>query len=163
MPSLTTATVVAQMTYAFSKTITGIGPVKTDTLTTGVKSALSVPTVANTGIAEVLTLAASASSTIDLSAFTDPFGDAGSATKVLGILLLPAAGGGDAVLSPGATNPATWFFGGTTPTHTVKAGGAFLHFEPAGTTIDATHKTLTLTNASGTLACTCTVVVLMKQ
>ena len=101
-----------------------------------------------------LSLAASANQTIDFSSFTDLAGNTVTPTKVYAILVKPTGTGAVIQIAPGASNPLTWFFGGTTPTVSVPAGGAMLLMQTGPTTIDGTHKTLKFTNTgSGALLC----------
>lgn len=105
-----------------------------------------------------VSLAASASATYDLRSLTSLLGESDAWTKVQGIKLQVDTGGGDVKLEPGASNPATWFFSGTTPAITVKAGGFVALGDGSSYTISATVKTLKLTNTSGSLTATGTLV-----
>lgn len=105
-----------------------------------------------------VSLSASASATYDLRSLTSLLGESSAWTKVQGIKLSVDTGGGDVKLEPGASNPATWFFSGTTPAITVKAGGFVALGDGSSYTISATVKTLKLTNTSGSLTATGTLV-----
>lgn len=97
------------------------------------------------------TIASGGSTTIDLTAMTNTVYETFSLASVLSIMVLPK--GGAVVMKPGATNGATWFLGGTTPTVTISDGGCLLFSEPVGGpghAVDPTHKTLTFTNSGGT-------------
>ena len=93
--------------------------------------------------------------TYDLFSFNDLQGNAASFSEngALSLYILPLVG--NVVLSPGAANPLTWFFGGTTPTVMLTAGGVFVFSLPPvgpGQTVDATHRNLTLTNNGASTA-----------
>lgn len=96
-------------------------------------------------------LAASGTQTIDWTAITRYLYDTAVYSKALGILVMPT--GSDVKVEPGASNPLTWFFGGTTPSITIPDGGMFLFAlknSSAGQTVDATHCTHKFTNTGAT-------------
>lgn len=99
-------------------------------------------------LASNVTLAGSGgTTTYDLSGFEDLLNNNQSMVHALGIFIMPT--GADVVLSPGASNPLTWFFGGSTQSITIPNGGIFLLSNPynaSGQIVDGTHKTLKLTN-----------------
>ncbi len=99
-------------------------------------------------------IAAAAHVDYDLFSFTDLQNLSTSMTTVLAVIVAPTAG--DIVLSPGGSNPLTWFFSGTTPAVKCYENGVFLLCEAVaavGQTVDATHRNLTLTNnGAGTAA-----------
>jgi hypothetical protein len=100
-----------------------------------------------------MTLAGSGSQTIDLTSLTNTVYETFSLGHALTILVLPT--GNSVTLTPGGTNGLAWFFGGTSPSITIPAGGCLLFSEPVagpGHVVDGTHKTLTFTNASGAAA-----------
>jgi len=101
-----------------------------------------------------ISLAASGTATIDLQAVTTYLAESTAWTKVQGILLTVDSGGGNIKIEPGASNPLTWFFSGTTPAITVKAGGWFGLGDGSVFTVSSTVKTLKLTNLSSSLATT---------
>lgn len=131
-------------------------------LTQGPDSASSTVTFAVASVNRIYTyaisLAASGTATIDLQALTTLLGETDAWTKVQGLLLTVDSGGGNIKLSQGASNPLTWFWGGTTPTITVQAGGFLALGDGTTATVDATHKTLKLTNLSSSLTATGTLV-----
>jgi hypothetical protein len=90
------------------------------------------------------TLAASASTTIDLFSFTDQLGQSVSMVRVYSMVVKTA----DAALKvePGATNPLTWFFGGTTPSITIPSNGGFGFTQPTAATVSSTVRNIKLTN-----------------
>jgi hypothetical protein len=73
-------------------------------------------------------------------------------SKVIGMIITVA--NANVKLEPGTTNPLTWFWTGTTPVLTIKAGGFLVFGDGDFTTVDATHSTLKLTNLSSTLSAT---------
>ena len=99
------------------------------------------------------TLAASATTTFDFFSFTNLVTEATGFTKILALLIV-ASGDATAIakLEPGASNPLTWFFGGTTPSISIPSGGIMLFsLGVSGTpqVVDSTHRNMKLTN-SGT-------------
>jgi hypothetical protein len=103
---------------------------------------------ATTAIALNLTIAVSSNTTIDLQAQVDLLNQAQVLTKVYAIEILPS--GSDCVLSPAATDPATWFFGSATDTITVKDGGLFILANTTSTAVTASTKNIKLANPSAT-------------
>lgn len=59
------------------------------------------------------------------------------------------AGAAAMTIAQGASNPASLGFAGTTPTYTVNAGAEVEIEVPAGATVDATHKIITVTPTAG--------------
>lgn len=106
-----------------------------------------------------ISLAASGTATIDLQAVTTLLAESDVWTKVQGLELTVDSGGGNIKLEPGASNPLTWFFSGTTPAITVKAGGFLAIGDGSTFTVSATVKTLKLTNLSGSLTATGSLVI----
>lgn len=96
------------------------------------------------------TLAASASATIDLYSITNLLGEAKTLTK--GVAIMVKATTTSMKIEPGASNPITWFFGGTTPSITIKAGGFFLLGDGGTATLSATDRNLKITNLSGSVS-----------
>jgi hypothetical protein len=97
------------------------------------------------------TLAASATQTIDLTSLTNLVGESIDYTQALSILVLPV--GSQCTLKPGATNPLTWFFGGSTQSIIIPDSGMFAFSCPAtgsGATVSGTAKTLELINSGAT-------------
>lgn len=97
------------------------------------------------------TLAAAASTTVDLQNVVTLVYETIAFTKVLSLMVLPV--GSECTLSPGAADPLTWFLTGTTPAVVIPAGGLFMFSLPStstGQTVDATHKTLKLLNSGAT-------------
>jgi len=104
------------------------------------------------------TVLASGTQVIDLSTFTNLVSQATGLTSVLTLFLLPTGTNAICKLEPGASNPLTWFFSGTTPAISIPAGGTFVFSNPGtgtGQTVDGTHKNLLVTNTgAGTLSLT---------
>lgn len=102
-------------------------------------------------LASNVTLAGSGgTTTFDLFSFEDLLNNNQAMGHSLGIFIMPT--GADVVLQPGASLPLTWFFGGSTQTVTIPNGGIFLLSNPynaTGQVVDATHRTLKLTNNGG--------------
>lgn len=97
-----------------------------------------------------LSLAASASTTLDLTSLTNLVYESFSFGHVITIMVLPV--GNNVTIEPGASNPLQWFFGGTTQTILVDNNGCFLWSNGAsatGTVVNSTNKTLKFTNSSG--------------
>jgi len=150
---LTVGSLVSTASWTQTKTNTG-----RQDLTQGPDSTVGTVSFAVATVNRVYTypisLAASATATIDLQALTTLLGETDAWTKVQGILLTVDSGGGNIKLGQGASNPLTWFFGGTTPTITVQAGGFFALGDGATSTVSSSVKTLKLTNLSGALTAT---------
>lgn len=144
--ALTLSNVNAEIGWTQTKTNTGYGSIKQgpDKLT-----ATLAPAVAtyNELLAVQGTLAASASTTIDLYSITNLFGESKTLTK--GIALMVKATTTGMKIEPGASNPLTWFWGGTSPSITIKAGGFILLGDGGTATISATDRNLKITNTSG--------------
>ncbi|AMV25527.1 hypothetical protein VT84_14105 [Gemmata sp. SH-PL17] len=102
--------------------------------------------------AAVLTIASSASTTIDLKSFTNLAGESVALTKALAIVVKVAGTSGVLKITPGASNGLVWF-AGSTDGHVVRAGESFTQAgDPTGSgiTVDSTHKTLTFANTGAT-------------
>ena len=117
-------------------------------------------TVVNRVYAVSGTLAASGTVTIDLQALTTYLtgADAVVLTKVQAVMLTATTTG--MKFEPGATNPATWFFSGTTPAITLQAGGFFCLGDGSVYTVTASLKTLKITNISASLTGTYAIAIL---
>jgi len=95
------------------------------------------------------TLAISGTLTIDLRAVTNLLNESVVFTGVHKLFLSTSAA--NITMTPGASNGLVWFYTGTAPVLTVKAGGGITLDDGGLTVVDATHKTLTITNLSSTL------------
>ncbi len=103
---------------------------------------------------------------LDIRAFTNLAGGSVTATKALG--LIGVTSGGDVTITPGASNGFNWFFNGSSTATTSglrMLQGVFINCgdssDTAGSTIDATHKTLRLLNGSGSATATVTLGVIV--
>ena len=101
------------------------------------------------------TLAASATTTLNLNSFTNLIGQSVTATKGIGFII--RATDASLKIEPGATNPLGWWWGGTTPSITIKAGGFFLIGDGSVATISGSDCNLKITNLSGSVTATYTV------
>lgn len=100
----------------------------------------------------------------DISSFTNLVGETVTTGHVLSLMITPTGTGATCVLSPGASNGLTWFFGGTSPTLTIPIGGVEVHSDSPtgpGTVVDSTHKTLRITNG-GSANLTASVVIVLS-
>jgi hypothetical protein len=107
-----------------------------------------------------LSLATGISQTIDVTSLTNLVYETFSYGHITTIVVLPT--GSKVTIQPGASNPLTWFFGGSTQSVTVPAGGVFLFSTDAGGDGDVaitTNKTLEFTN-SGSTPLLCDVILL---
>jgi len=113
-------------------------------------------------LAQVFAIAAAASVTIDLTSFTNVAGQTASSFARLKYLMVRLLSPGDDAagtlcsgiqLAPGATNGWTGVFGTATSTIVLGNGDVFKWEtqKAAGVTVDATHKTITLTNSDASL------------
>lgn len=144
--ALTAVELKASLTWTMQKTNTGFDATKNGPTT---KSFYLGPSVAtyNQLYAAQHSLSSGASVTIDLQSFTTLDGTSVTFTKALAIFLTVT--GSSVKIEPGASNPLTWFFSGTTPAVTVPASGCFVFAQPTTQTVDATHKTIKLTEGTG--------------
>jgi hypothetical protein len=154
--SLTAAQIAASVTWATSKTITGFASTKQDQQSIGNTITYDVTTF-NQEFAAQYTIAAAGTRTIDLTSFTNALGESVTLSKVAAIIVV--ASGSSVKVEPGASNPLTWFFGGTTPSITVPSGGEFLFAQGTAQTVNSTYKTLLFTNTGGSTL-TLTVVII---
>ncbi len=104
-------------------------------------------------------IAASSSTTLDLSNLTDMFGNTLNLSRVMAMYfeVVTTTAGADLVVGNAAATQwagASQFIQGATDTFTVPAGGTalFARKDATGWVVDGTHKSLKLTNASGSVA-----------
>jgi len=149
---LTTASLNA--TFAFSLFETNVGFPQT-TMGPGVitfnLNDLVIPTIANQCFAIQYNMAPSATHTLDLTSLTNQVFDVFAFGHVSMFILTTV--GNEITISPGASNPLQWFFGGTTQSIVVPAGGLFVYSgdgATTGTVVDATHKTIKITATGAT-------------
>ncbi len=149
----------ANFTFKLSKPNTGFPP----TVVKSTKSKrLSPGTAFDQCLSARYSIAAAGEQVLDLSSFTNVVGETVTGTKAVGILLL--ATGSTARIEEDGTNGLRWFAtsDGDIGAVVVKDGGFFAWGEPTGTTIDATHKRLKITNTGGTTL-TVDVVIFVKD
>ena len=104
-------------------------------------------------VAHAISLAASGSETLDLTALTDPLGVAASFARVKGIFLFPdATNVNDIIIGAAGSTPFVGPFGGTAPTFAVSSNGQFGAVRPDATGwVVGANKNLKLANSgSGT-------------
>lgn len=122
-------------------------------------------TVEDTGIDTVYavegTLAALASTTIDLQSLTDFFNDPIVFTRVYSMQV--RVDGADLQWGPGATDPCVWFFGGPTDRMVVKDASDFQYATNYPFTVSASAKNLDFYNSSPTGTLTYSLVILGGQ
>ena len=98
------------------------------------------------------TLAISGTLVINLQSVTNLLNEAVSFTGIRQIIL--KTDGANITLAPSVTSPTTglvWFFTGTTPVLTIKDGGTLLMDDGGFVTVDATHRSITITNTSASV------------
>lgn len=150
---LTVASIAATGSWTQTRSTTGTLDVTQGPDSVSPSVTLDVTSINRLGYWNI-SLAASGTATYDLTSVTTLISETDAWTKVQAIVLTVDSGGGNIKLEPGASNPATWFFSGTSPAITVKAGGFLALGDGSTYTIDATHKTLKVTNTSSSLAVT---------
>lgn len=116
-------------------------------------------TVTNKVVGFQATIAASGSTTIDLTSTTDLIGDAAVLTKAIGFGVTTS--GANIKVTGGGTNGlSTWFIQASGELHIKDGGFAIIGWpETLPATVDATHKILTFTN-TGAAAATVTFLIL---
>ena len=149
----------ASFSYSLSKDNPGFSPT-----TSGKVKSKRIPfgTAYDQALTARYTISAAATQVLDLSSFTNEVGEAVTGTKAVGILLLPT--GSTARIEEDGTDGLRWFAlsDDGNGAVTVPSGGFFAYGEPTGTTIDATHKRLKITNTGGT-SLTVDVVIFVKD
>jgi hypothetical protein len=100
------------------------------------------------------TILAAGTQAVDFYSFTDLAGNAVTATKIYGVLIVVTGAGSSVKVEPHGTNPLTWFFAGTTPSITIPGsatpGGMFLFSEGGTEVLSATVRQWLLTCAGAT-------------
>lgn len=144
---LTNTTLYSNVSWNLSKTLTGLTPA---TQVGGFAFSLANLNLAtwNAVYVAVPTIAASSSTTIDLTSVADLLGTSLVFTKVKAIQVQPT--GANITVAPAASNGLVWM-----GTITVKNGGLFCWSESisdTGTVVDSTHKSLTFTNLSASVS-----------
>jgi len=148
---LTTATLNNQLSFTLTRTNTGFNATKANNNSVTFNlNGLNVTTF-NQVFAQQYTLAAAANQDIDLTSLTNLVYESFSFGHAL--LLMVTATGSQCTVTPGPTNGLQWFFGGSTQSVIIPAGGFFCFSEPVtgpGHVVDSTHKVLRFTNSGGT-------------
>lgn len=144
--SLTAVEIAASIVWKMEKTNTGFKPTTHGPETKSFALQPAVATYNQIYVAQH-TLGAAASVTIDLQSFTALDSTSVTLTKALAVFLTVTGSG--VKIEPGASNPLTWFFSGTTPAVTIPAGGLFVFAQPTTQTVSAGAKTLKLTEVGG--------------
>jgi len=141
--SVDISAVVGQISWSQSRTNTGF--VKTKQGPDQLSITQSPDTTTYNRIYAVSgTLAASASTTIDLQGVTDYLGQSLTLTKIIAFQLTATTAA--MKYEPGASNGLTWFLSGTTPAVTVQAGGFFLIGDGTYGTVSGSAKNIKITN-----------------
>ena len=158
--SVTSSGITGSLGWSLSRSNTGFGGVSQgDSVSAAVNLDASLY---NSVFAAEYTLAASGTQSIDLKNFVDLAFETHTTTdKVIGIMV--SVTGAPITIAPGASNGLVWFWTGTSPIVTIKAGGFLVFSDGAATTVDATHKTLTLTNLSASVVATVRIAILCGQ
>ncbi|VTR93208.1 unnamed protein product [Gemmata massiliana] len=156
----------ASVTWQLSRAVTGFADV-----TQGSDAAIFSSNGLNTAtwnevFAAQYAIAAAGTQAVDLRTFTDLTGTSVTADKAMAVLVLVTGATGDKLsIKPHGTNGLQWFFGGTAEGVNVPGGGCLMFSEGStsgGTTVDATHKQLLLTN-NGSAPLTVKVVALLSD
>src|SRR5579885_880511 len=157
---LTNVSLVAQVSWALSRTNPPFGN-STEGPDTEFFSLNGISTTTfNQLAANQYTITSSSTTNIDLTSLTNLLYESFSFGHVLSIMVLPT--GDQVTLAPGASNGLVWFFGSSSQSITIPAGGCFVFSLPpsaSGQVVNSTHKILSLT-ASGAGSSTVTVVIL---
>lgn len=158
--SVTSSGITGSFGWSLSRSNTGFtGVSQGDSVSAAVNPD---PVVYNSVFAAEYAIAASGTQSIDLRNFVDLAFETHTTTdKVIGIMVSVA--GANITITPGASNGLVWFWTGTSPIVTIKAGGFLVFSDGAATTVDATHKTLTLTNLSASVVATVRIAILCGQ
>jgi len=147
--ALTSSVITGKIQWSQIKTNPGFAPTKQGPDYIASSIAPPINTI-NEIYAENRVLAASASHTYDLTTMINFFGEAISFTKARALHL--AVQGGQIELSPGVSDPLTWFFGGTSPSITLPDGSFITVGGGSNATVSGTAKNLTITNTGATSA-----------
>jgi len=149
---MTNASLSVTQVFSLSRPgdVAALGNISTPTISEAVS--LVLPAGANAVFASQLTIAPAGNSDVDFSSFANQLYESLTPGGIYSLFLVPTGVGAQMRLSPGASNPLTWFFGGTTPSITVPAdNGAFFAIgQGTAQTIDSTHKVLNIANPGST-------------
>lgn len=140
--------IAASMQWAQSKANTGFDDSKQGPQTLSFSATPSTTTFSEVYL-EQFTLAASVSATKDFYSFTNCFGAAITATKIIGWLIKATGATGQLKIEPGASNPLAWFLSGTTPAMTLSCGTdgcAIMVMDGAAATLSSTVRNVKFSN-----------------
>lgn len=146
---LTSSVITGKIQWSQTKNNTGFAPTKQGPDYIADSIAPPINTI-NELFAENRVLAAAASHTYDLTTMVNFFGEDISFNKARALHL--AVAGGQIELSPGVSDPLTWFFGGTTPSITLPDGSFITMGMGTNATVSGSAKNLTVTNTGATSA-----------
>lgn len=161
---ITQLTMNNQLSWQLQATKTGFTNLVqgTDNISSNL-AGLAVPGTFNQLFAAQYSLAASGGTqTFDLRSFTNLVDESVTLGHALTIFVTVTGTNANVNLVPGASNGLVWFFGTGTDSINIPTGSSFMFSGPAagpGEVVDATHKTMTLTN-NGSGAATVKVVIL---
>lgn len=147
--ALTSSVITGKIQWSQTKSNPGFAPTKQGPDYIASSIAPPINTI-NEIFAENRVLAAAASHTYDLTTIINFFGESVTFTKARALHL--AVQGGQIALSPGASDPLTWFFGGTSPSITLPDGSFITIGGGSNATVSGTAKNLTITNTGATSA-----------
>ena len=147
--ALTSSVITGKIQWSQIKNNAGFAPTKQGPDYIASSIAPPINTI-NEMFAENRALAASASHTYDLTTMVNFFGEAITFNKARALHL--AVQGGQIELSPGVSDPLTWFFGGTTPSIILPDGSFITIGGGSNAVVSGTAKNLTVTNTGATSA-----------
>ena len=147
--ALTSSVITGKIQWSQVKNNSGFAPTKQGPDYIASSIAPPINTI-NEIFAETRVLAAAASHTYDLTTMINFFGEAITFTKARALHL--AVQGGQIALSPSASDPLNWFFGGTAPSITLPDGSFITIGGGSNATVSGTAKNLTVTNTGATSA-----------
>ena len=147
---LTQVNLSASVSWALARAVTGFADVTHGPDAKSFSLNALDPDVWNEVFGAQYTIAAAGTQAVDLRTFTDFAGTSVTADKALAVIVLVEGAGADRLnVLPHGTDGLQWFFGGTTEGVDIPGGGMLMFSEGAdstGTTVDATHRQLLLTN-----------------
>ena len=147
--ALSSLTLNAQFSWVFTRLPPGFKNAQQGPQSKAFNWTPTIPGSINQAYIGTVTLAAAATTTIDLQSFTNLIFEAVTIDKVncLFVTVKPTTAGqtgGRLTIEPGTTNGLVWFWGSTQLTLT--SGGCLAHKDDTPTVVDATHRTLLLKN-----------------
>ena len=147
--ALSSLTLNAQFSWVFTRLPAGFKNAQQGPQSKAFNWTPTVPGAVNQAYIGTVTLAAAATTTIDLQSFTNLIFEAPTLDKVNCLFVVVKATtagqtGGRLTIEPGAVNPLVWFWGAGQLS--LNSAGCLAHKDDTPTTVDATHRTLKLTN-----------------